>query len=61
MRCKLCDGPCLIFKGKYWKCEHCDELYEITEQLDVRVNDPDKKTDKFIHDTYKSLDRIIDD
>lgn len=33
MRCKLCDGPCLIFQGKYWMCEHCDELYEITEQL----------------------------
>lgn len=33
MRCNSCDGPCLIFQGKYWKCEHCDELYEITEQL----------------------------
>ena len=33
MRCKLCDGPCLIFQGKYWMCEHCDELSDISEQL----------------------------
>lgn len=34
MRCKLCDGPCLIWHDltidkEYWMCEHCDELYEI--------------------------------
>lgn len=109
MRCKLCDGPCLIFQGKFWKCEHCDELSDIsvqlnddgvqldeeTEPIKVKINtlniisSPDwivnlndkickvcknekvacaclkdrkeKTVNTFIHDTYKALDREIDE
>lgn len=39
MRCKKCDGPCLIYLEKYWLCEHCEELYEITEHCKTCKNE----------------------